>query len=81
MQTEGEMAIRRTGVQLHWEMLLGGLMEEDSKVTTKVGASLTWMVLSAKERVDHRMRIAHWQRSLNGRVTVLPEEFPCFILA
>jgi hypothetical protein len=26
------------------------------------------------------MRIAHWQRALNGRVTLLLTKLPCFIL-
>jgi len=57
----GEMAIRRTGDQLHEGMLRGGLMEgEDGKV----GVRLSWMVVSTKKRGVRRMRIAHWQRAL-----------------
>ena len=71
------MSIQRTGDQVHGEVLRGGLMEgEDSKV----GARLLWMpmVVSTKERRVRRMRIAHWQRALNGRVTALPTKLPCF---
>lgn len=77
MDVKGEMVIRRTGDQLYGEMLRGGLIEgeEDSKV----GIKLLWMVVSTKERGVRRMRIAHWQRALNGRVTVLPTKLPCFI--
>lgn len=77
MDVEGEMVIRRTGDQLYRGMLRGGFIEgeEDSKVGTR----LLWMVVSTKERGVRRMQIAHWQRALNGRVTVLPTKLPCFI--
>jgi hypothetical protein len=39
---------------------------------SKVGVRPLWLVVSTKERGVRRMRIAHWQRALNGRVIALP---------
>jgi hypothetical protein len=77
MDVEGEVVIQRTGDQLYGEMLRGGLME--GKEDSKVGTRLLWMVVSTKERGVRRMRIAHWQRALNGRATLFPTKSPCFI--
>jgi hypothetical protein len=59
-----------------WECYEAQLGEQDSKV----GARLSWMVVSTKERGVRRMQITHWKRAPNGRVTVLPTKLPFFIL-